>query len=116
MCSLPQSVVNNILGELNTRYSSNLADMVELWANLRDTVVCQRLHTADAVEITSKSLKIRCLYHTWEESERTDPYFQHQATTSRVVEIPLPFTIETEEEAWKALNIMIDESDTIPDL
>ncbi len=106
-----------LLQRLNAEYESVLMDFVEMWADQRDTEVCQRLHAARATGFGPNWLDVSCIYHKWEEQESTDVFFEHRATVERSVRVPLPFPVATHQDCWRAFEQMREQTKTrTPDL
>lgn len=99
-----------IVNKLNEEYEHYLMDFVELWADQRDMTTAQRIHSAKVVDLTSTALIIECIYHIWEDEEKIDVYFQHKASTTRQVQVPLPFNVQSEVQLWAALDQMIQQA------
>ncbi|KAH3743730.1 hypothetical protein Pelo_14855 [Pelomyxa schiedti] len=80
------------VNEVNAKFTSDLMDFVEMWANQRDpSGECQRLNSALLKQVTEEHLIIDTVWHTWEAEERYDRFFQHKATCERNgLKIPLP--------------------------
>lgn len=92
---------------LNNEHENHLMDFVEVWADQRNMVKYQRLHSAKALEIRENDLKIQCTYHLWETEERTDVFFQHKATDDVIVSINMISDASTYNDAMNTLNEMI---------
>lgn len=117
-CNLPSITLffhnthNNFFSfkRLNESHESDVRDLVEALADQRDEELCQRLHNAKVLAINIKNIcagefaiVVETLYHTWEQDELQNRFFEHKETTRRVVELPffIPTTsfLEGEEEA-----------------
>jgi hypothetical protein len=70
---------------------TDLMDMVELWANQRGDT-CQRQCSARIIgfDDTDQCLVVDTVWHVWEDAEVTDVFFEHRATTTRTVSVPIP--------------------------
>ncbi|CAF0771821.1 unnamed protein product [Rotaria sp. Silwood1] len=105
--------VPKIMKNLNTNYSTELAELVDMTFGPRPEAELQRLTTAEVIAIGSFGLRLLCNYHRWETAEKNDRMFhEHIDATTRIFTIPFPIESNSKEELLSIIDKMMNEART----
>ncbi|UJR37108.1 hypothetical protein I4U23_029812 [Adineta vaga] len=103
--------VSDILKNLNTNYSTELAELVEMTFGSKPEPELQRLSTAEMIAIGSFGFRLLCHYHRWETAEKNDRMFhEHTDETTRIFTIPFPTQPRSREELLTVIEEMIKDA------
>ncbi|CAF1002846.1 unnamed protein product [Adineta steineri] len=101
----------NIINNLNTNYSCELAELVDMTFGSKPEPELQRLTTAQITAIDSSGLHLLCNYHRWETAERNDRMFhEHTDETTRIFTIPFQAQPYSKEQLSKVIEKMINDA------
>jgi len=103
--------VSEMLNNLNTNYSSELAELVDMTFGPKPEAELQRLTTAQVIAIDSLGLRLLCNYHRWEAAEKNDRMFnKHIDETTRIFTIPFSTQPHSKEELILVIEKMINDA------
>lgn len=106
-----EEIVLKIKTDLNTNYSTELAELVEMTFGPKPDAELQRLTTAEVNTIDSQGLHLLCYYHRWETAEKNDRMFhEHTDETTRVFIVPFSIQPHSKEELLSVIDIMIKQA------
>lgn len=101
--------VLKIKNDLNTNYSSELAELVEMTFGPKPEAELQRLTCAELIAIDTSGLRFLCSYHRWETAEKNDRMFhEHTNETTRGFTVPFSIQPHSKEELLSIIEKMIN--------
>ncbi|CAF1206652.1 unnamed protein product [Rotaria sordida] len=106
-------IVSKIMNNLNTNYSTELAELVDMTFGPKPEVELQRLTTAEVIDVGSFGLRLLCNYHRWETAEKKDRMFhEHTDAITRIFTIPFFIEPNSKEELLSIIDQMMNEAKT----
>ncbi len=103
--------VSKIKNDLNTNYSTELAELVDMTFGTKPEAELQRLTSAEVIAIGSFGLRLFCNYHQWETAEKNGRMFhEHTDETTRVFTVPFSIQPHSKEELFSIVEKMINDA------
>jgi hypothetical protein len=103
--------VLKIKNDLNTNYSTELAELVDMTFGPKPEAELQRLINAEVIVIGSFGLRLLCNYHRWETAEQNDRMFhEHTDETTRIYTVPFSILPRSKEELLSVIEKMINDA------
>ena len=105
------TAVSSLIDDLNKKYSTELAELVEMTFGAKPDDELQRLNNVELREMGPFGLRLLCKYHRWETAEKNDRMFrEHTDETNRIFTIPFPRQPTTHQDLRVIVDQMIDEA------
>jgi hypothetical protein len=105
--------VSKIKNDLNTNYSTELAELVDMTFGPKPDAELQRLTSVEIIAIDSFGPRLLCNYHRWETAEKNDRMFhKHTDETTRIFTIPFSIQPHSKEELLSVIEKMINDAQT----
>jgi len=103
--------VSKIIHDLNTKNSTEIAELVDMKYGSKPEPELQRLTSAQVIAIDSRGLHLMCNYHRWEAAEQNDRMFhEHTDETKRYYTIPFLTQPHSKEELVTMIEQMIQDA------
>lgn len=101
--------MSKIISNLNTKYSTELGELVDMTFGPKPEAELQRLLTAEVISLGSFGFRLLCHYHRWEAAERNDRMFrEHTDETTRIFTIPFSKEPHSKDELLVIVESMIN--------